>query len=61
MSATRSFRLRIVALAGCAVLLTGIAAAIGAGTSAWGAQARKAVPTACPDTIACHALKRAAH
>ncbi len=60
MSTVRSFRARgrIAVLIACAVLLIGIAAAV---TSlAAGTQPTKAVPTACPDTIACHALKRAA-
>ncbi len=60
MSTVRSFRARgwIVVLFGCAVLLTGVAAAVTSLEA--GSQPAKAVPTACPDAIACHALKRAA-
>jgi hypothetical protein len=60
MSTVRSFRARgwIAVLFASAVLLTGMAAAVSALASS--ARLAKAVPTACPDTIACHALKRAA-
>ncbi len=58
MSAARPFRARVAALVGGAVLVMAIAAV--AATIAAGPQPAKSAPTACPDAIACHALKRAA-